>query len=268
MRRQVRYRCSGRNHSIRLLSLFIACVLLRQTLIRADADQVQSGNGISQQERKAKSQAETDSGQSSAESPQLDAGGERPSSLNTTVVVTAARMDIPLTENPASTTVVSQEVLRMMPKAIAAEEALQLVPGVKVDNQANGERVHLSIRGVGLLTERGVRGIKVLLDGVPLNDPTGFAPDLFDVDWATIQRIEVIRGPASALYGGAAAGGVLNIQTRDGGTKPVGGDVSGSVGSYGSPREEARGTAIGSTRNSTRPTSTASSRGLRRNPSG
>jgi iron complex outermembrane receptor protein len=233
MRCQVRYRCSGRNHFIRLLGLFIACVLLRQTLIRADADQVQSGNGTSQQERKAKSEVETDSGQPSAESPQLNAGGARPSSLNTTVVVTAARMDIPLTENPASTTVVSQEVLRMMPKAIAAEEALQLVPGVKVDNQANGERVHLSIRGVGLLTERGVRGIKVLLDGVPLNDPTGFAPDLFDVDWATIQRIEVIRGPASALYGGAAAGGVLNIQTRDGGTKPVGGDVSGSVGSYG-----------------------------------
>lgn len=102
-----------------------------------------------------------------------------------------------------------------------------------MDNQADGERVHTSIRGQGLLTERGIRGIKVLLDGVPLNDPTGFAPDLFDVDWSTIQQIEVIRGPASALYGGGAAGGVLNIVTQDGGSKPIAGDVSGSVGSYG-----------------------------------
>ena len=57
---------------------------------------------------------------------------------------------------------------------------------MKVDNQANGERVHVSMRGQGILTERGVRGIKVLLDGLPGNDPSGFAPDLFDVDWATV----------------------------------------------------------------------------------
>ncbi len=56
------------------------------------------------------------------------------------------------------------------------------MPGVKVDNQADGERVHLSIRGQGILTETGIRRIKVVLDGLPLNDPTGFAPDLFDVD--------------------------------------------------------------------------------------
>jgi iron complex outermembrane receptor protein len=132
------------------------------------------------------------------------------------VIVTAPRMDIPLKENPAATTVIPAETLKSMPRSIGAEEALALVPGVKVDNQADGERVHLSIRGQGLLTERGVRGIKVLLDGLPLNDPTGLAPDLFDVDWQTVQRIEVLRGAASALYGGGSSGGVINITTRDG----------------------------------------------------
>ena len=106
-----------------------------------------------------------------------------PHVASTEIVVRAPRMDIPLKENPAATTVVQGEALATLPKTIGAEEALKLVPGVKVDNQADGERVHMSIRGQGILTERGIRGIKVLLDGLPLNDPTGFAPDLFDVDW-------------------------------------------------------------------------------------
>ncbi|MDD5562913.1 MAG: TonB-dependent receptor [Thermoanaerobaculaceae bacterium] len=151
----------------------------------------------------------------------------------TAIVVTAPRMDIPLQENPAATTVIEGEALATLPRTIGADEALRLVPGVKVDNQADEERVHLSIRGQGILTERGIRGIKVVLDGLPLNDPTGFAPDLFDVDWATVRRIEVFRGPASALFGGGASGGILNIETRDGGPDPVEGRVSASAGSHG-----------------------------------
>jgi iron complex outermembrane receptor protein len=151
---------------------------------------------------------------------------------NTVVIVTAPRIEIPLQENPAATAVVSGAELKSMSKGIAAEEALRLVPGVKVDNQADGERVHISIRGQGLLTERGIRGIKVLLDGFPLNDPSGFAPDLFDVDWQTVRSIEVFRGPASALYGGGSAGGVINISTRDGDPKPIAGEGAVTTGSY------------------------------------
>lgn len=149
------------------------------------------------------------------------------------IVVSASRLDIPLQQNPAATTVVGEAELSAMPRALAADEALKLVPGVKVDNQLNGEKVHLSIRGQGLLTERGIRGIKVLLDGLPLNDPTGFAPDLYDVDWATVDRVEVLRGPASALYGGGASGGILSIRTRSGGHQPIGGTVSFDGGSNG-----------------------------------
>jgi len=180
-------------------------------------------------------QPKTDQPKTEAQAPRLDIE----------VLVTAPRVEIPIKENPAATTVVGREVLQSMPKGIGVEEALRLVPGVKVDNQADGERVHLSIRGQGLLTERGIRGVKVLLDGLPLNDPTGFAPDLFDVDWTAVQRIEVLRGSASALYGGGSSGGVISISTRDGAPGSVTGRASIEAGSYAfyKPFAEAGGTA-------------------------
>jgi iron complex outermembrane recepter protein len=156
---------------------------------------------------------------------------EQPPRLDVAVLVTAPRIEIPIAENPAATSVVKEEVLKAAPRQIAAEEALWLTPGVKTDNQANGERVHISIRGQGLLTERGVRGIKVLVDGLPLNDPTGLAPDLFDVDWASVNRVEVLRGPSSALYGGGGSGGVINITTRDGGSEKASGSATADFGS-------------------------------------
>jgi iron complex outermembrane recepter protein len=131
-----------------------------------------------------------------------------------TVTVDAARQAVLLKDNPAATTVLGPREIARMPRGIAAEEVLARIPGVRVDNQADGERVHISIRGQGVLTEGGVRGIKVLLDGLPLNDPTGVAPDLYDVDWSTVDHVEVLRGPAAALYGGGGSGGVINIVTR------------------------------------------------------
>lgn len=149
------------------------------------------------------------------------------------ILVTAPRVRVPLKRNPAATTVVGDQALRSMPRTVAVDEALKSVPGVRIDNQANGERIHLSIRGQGILSERGIRGIKVLLDGFPLNDPTGVAPDLYDVDWATVGRIEVQRGPAAALYGGGGSGGVVNIETLDGGKTPVSAIGSAVFGSHG-----------------------------------
>jgi iron complex outermembrane recepter protein len=149
------------------------------------------------------------------------------------VVVTANRLPILLKNNPGSVSIVNPETLSDMPKSAAVEEALRLIPGVRIDNQHDGERVHVSIRGQGILTERGLRGIGVLVDGIPVNDPSGFAPDLYDVDWGTVKKIEVLRGPAASLYGGGGAAGVINITTDDGGSKPVGGKISQSLGSNG-----------------------------------
>ena len=149
------------------------------------------------------------------------------------IVVTANRLPIGLKNNPGPISLVTREALSVMPKTIAVEEALRLVPGVRIDNQHDGERVHVSIRGQGILTERGLRGIGVMIDGIPVNDPSGFAPDLYDVDWAAVNNIEVIRGPAAGLYGSGGAAGVINISTNNGGIKPLGVDFRQSVGSNG-----------------------------------
>jgi iron complex outermembrane receptor protein len=126
-----------------------------------------------------------------------------PDSLKTVrleeVIVSANRVPILLKNNPGSVSIVTPEVLSIMPKAAGAEEALRLIPGVRIDNQHDGERVHVSIRGQGILTERGLRGIGVIIDGIPVNDPSGFAPDLYDVDWGTVNKIEVLRGPSASL---------------------------------------------------------------------
>ncbi len=181
-------------------------------------------------------QAATQTGQAAkpteAQKPPATGQEQAPPKVEVQVVVTAPRMEIPLKDTPGATSVVGETTLKNQPRGVGAEEALQSVPGLKVDNQADGERVHLSIRGQGLLTERGIRGITVLLDGIPLNDPSGFVPDLFDVDWSNVGRIEVFRGVASALYGGASAGGIINISTRDGSAGRAAGDAGVSGGSY------------------------------------
>jgi iron complex outermembrane receptor protein len=147
------------------------------------------------------------------------------------ITVTANKVPIQLISNPSSISLVTPDMLSIMPRSTAVDEALRLVPGVRIDNQHNGERVHLSIRGQGILTERGLRGIGVLLDGIPINDPSGFAPDLYDVDWSSVDKIEVLRGSVSGIYGSGAAAGLLNITTKDGGDKPIGGEVDQTAGS-------------------------------------
>lgn len=149
------------------------------------------------------------------------------------VIVTACRISTPLKANPGAVSLVTIPVLSTMPRAISADEALRLVPGVRIDNQADGSRIHLSIRGQGILSERGLRGIKVLVDGIPVNDPSGFAPDLYDIDWTTVNRIEVLRGPSASLYGGGSNAGILNIKTTEGGEKKLNGTISSSAGSNG-----------------------------------
>ncbi|MCX6632165.1 MAG: TonB-dependent receptor [Candidatus Solibacter sp.] len=149
------------------------------------------------------------------------------------VKVVASRLDLTVADVPAATSVVGLEMLERMPRGIAVEEALASVPGVKIDNQANGERVHLSIRGQGILSERGIRGIQVLYDGVPLNDPSGFAPDLYDIDWAGVQEVSVVRGPVAFLYGGGSAAGVIDVRTRGAEFTPFHGALAGEGGSNG-----------------------------------
>src|ERR1019366_3881770 len=159
----------------------------------------------------------------------------------------ASRLEASLIARPAATTVVAQDMLDIMSRSVAIDEPLQGVPGVKVDNQANGERVHLSIRGQGILSEHGIRGIQLLYDGIPLNDPSGFCPDAFDVDWAGVEEVNVVRGPVAFLYGGGSGGGIIDIHTRAADYGPLNGGLwsEGDYNSFYKTRGEISGRASG-----------------------
>jgi iron complex outermembrane receptor protein len=151
--------------------------------------------------------------------------------LPETTIIGVPLTNTPLIRFPLTAGVIDNSVISQIPRAFAIDEELKLMPGIKIDNQANGARVHMSIRGQGILTERGIRGIQILLDGIPLNDPTGFAPDFFDVNHSAVERVEVLRGPAASMYGGGASGGVVNITTRNAPNRPLFGEASTVVGS-------------------------------------
>jgi iron complex outermembrane recepter protein len=96
--------------------------------------------------------------------------------------------------------------------AVFLEEAVQALPGVQIQNRYNfavGER--LTVRGYGGRAQFGVRGVRVLVDGVPATLADG-QTTLDHVDVATLGRVEALRGPGASLYGNAA-GGVLHFQT-------------------------------------------------------
>lgn len=149
------------------------------------------------------------------------------------VLVTAPRTDMLLKQMPSAISIVTDDQIGTMTKTIATDEAFRLVPGVKVDNGTDGSRVHLYIRGQGVLSESGFRGIQVLIDGITVNDPGGYCPDLYDVDWQTVKRVEVVKGLSASMYGGSGTGGVVNIITKDGGGKPFNDLFYASAGSYG-----------------------------------
>ena len=97
---------------------------------------------------------------------------------------------------------------------------LWLIPGLSVSNRNNpSQDPRISIRGFGARSAFGVRGIRVLRDGIPLTLPDGQTPvDYLDLE--SVGRVEVMRGSSSSLYGNAG-GGVVDIRTADPPAVPV-----------------------------------------------
>ena len=147
------------------------------------------------------------------------------------VVISATRSSSPLNQIPTETSVVSEDDLNNMPKDVSADEALRYVPGVRFDKEDDDCRLHIEMRGEGILSERGIRGIKILIDGIPSNDPSGFVDDLYDIDWTTVKSIEVMHGPEASVYGCSSSAGIINITTMDGGSKPINVTLFGTYGS-------------------------------------
>jgi iron complex outermembrane receptor protein len=129
-----------------------------------------------------------------------------------TVRVTATREGprAPL-ELPYAVTLTRPDSLAAL-RRLGVDELLFAVPGVALANRQNpAQDPRVSIRGFGARSAFGVRGVRVLQDGVPLTLPDGQTPvDAIDVEGA--DRVEVVRGSASSLYGNAA-GGVIDVRS-------------------------------------------------------
>ncbi|CAM3879327.1 putative TonB-dependent receptor YncD [Pseudomonas reidholzensis] len=98
-------------------------------------------------------------------------------------------------------------------------EALNRVPGLVVQNRQNyAQDLQISSRGYGARSAFGIRGIKLLSDGIPASTPDGQG-QAASLNLDVAERIEVLRGPASAIYG-SNAGGVIQMFTRDGAGPP------------------------------------------------
>jgi vitamin B12 transporter len=144
------------------------------------------------------------------------------------LVVTATRVETPGREVASSVTVITAQELARTRRAMVLEALEDLIGLSVIQNGGPGATASVSIRGAN--NEHTL----VLLDGVPLNDPVNPSRsyDLAHLSVVQVERVEVLRGPQSPLYGSDAMGGVINIITRKGRGRPRL-SLSASGGSYG-----------------------------------
>ena len=145
-------------------------------------------------------------------------GETRPAAYG--VVVTATRVDQPSLEIPASIDRLYGEDLREGRPQVNLSESLGRVPGIVVLNRQNyAQDLQISSRGFGARATFGVRGIRMIADGIPASMPDGQGQSA-TFDLGSASRLEVLRGPFSSMYGNAS-GGVINVITEDGPPVPT-----------------------------------------------
>ena len=135
------------------------------------------------------------------------------------IEVRATRTPKPLDKVPAAISVVTQEAIQRGRQQLGLDESLAAVPGLFMQGRYNfAQDLRIAIRGFGARSNFGIRGVKILVDGIPESLPDGQAQS-DGIDLGSAGQIEVIRGPASSLYGNAS-GGVIHIATERGPTEP------------------------------------------------
>ncbi len=147
------------------------------------------------------------------------------------VVVISTRLETKETQIPIAMTVLDGNRIKTGNQRLSLFESLGAVPGLFAQNPDNyGQGLRLSIRGFGARAAFGIRGIRVVVDGIPESTPDGQA-EVGNIDPSHIGSLEVVRGPSSSLYGNAA-GGVINLTTDNATDLPLI-ELKASTGSFG-----------------------------------
>lgn len=148
-----------------------------------------------------------------------------------TMVVTAAPTTVSELDTPAAVSVVNGDEMRQAAPRVNLSESLGAVPGLQVQNRQNyAQDLQLSIRGFGSRSTYGVRGLRIYVDGIPATMPDGQG-QTSNIDIGSVDTIEVLRGPFSALYGNSS-GGLINVTSQTG-TQPPTVEASSYYGSFG-----------------------------------
>ncbi len=151
-----------------------------------------------------------------------------------TMIVSATPQTVSELDSPAAVSVVQGDDIRQATPRVNLSESLNSVPGLQVQNRQNyAQDLQLSIRGFGSRSTYGVRGIRLYVDGIPATMPDGQG-QTSNIDLNSVESIDVLRGPFSALYGNAS-GGVMNVTTQTG-RQPSTVEASSYYGSFGSWR--------------------------------
>ena len=147
------------------------------------------------------------------------------------IVVTATRIPTDLAGLPFAAGSISGEQVQRARQRLGLDEALAIQPGLFFQNRYNfAQDLRIAIRGFGARANFGIRGIRIFADDIPQTLPDGQG-SVDAIDLGSVQSVEVIRGPFSAVYG-SSSGGVIHLRTEDGPPRPF---VSGrfNAGSYG-----------------------------------
>jgi serine/threonine protein kinase/outer membrane receptor protein involved in Fe transport len=151
------------------------------------------------------------------------------------VHVSVTRADETAQRAPWAVGVQDKSELQQGQASLGIDEALNNIPGVYVDNRYNYSLdQRLSIRGAGSRANFGIRGVKVLIDGVPQSLPDG-QNELNNLELGDISRVEVLRGSASSLYGNGS-GGVISFTTDMSAPDPLDETLRVEGGSFGTTK--------------------------------
>ena len=135
------------------------------------------------------------------------------------IIVRVTRIEKRIDEVPAAISVVSIDDIQLGRQQIGLGESLAAIPGVFTQDPYNfAQDLRIAIRGFGARSNFGIRGIKIIVDGIPESLPDGQGQS-DGIDLGSAERIEIIRGPSSSLYGNAS-GGVINISSERGPAEP------------------------------------------------